>query len=62
MTIMSEEKISADIEHIRDIKKIGKYGVMGTQALNINGGVKSVGIVPPRPKLITWLKDAWITK
>ena len=58
MQVMSEIDIMADIEHVRDIKKIGQYGVMGTPALIINGKVKSVGSVPPRNRLENWLKEA----
>jgi len=56
--VMAESGIRADIEHVRDIKEIGRYGVMGTPALLINGEVKSVGSVPPKTKLIKWLKEA----
>lgn len=58
MQAMAEEGIMADMEHIRDIKEIGKYGVMGTPALIINGKVKSVGKVPSINKLKEWLKEA----
>ncbi|MCK5654623.1 MAG: thioredoxin family protein [Dehalococcoidia bacterium] len=47
-----------EVKHVTDIKEIGKYGVMGTPALIINGEVKSVGSVPPKNKLIEWLKKA----
>ncbi len=57
MEVMAETWIIADIEHIRDIKEIGKYGVMGTPALIINGKVKAVGKVPPKNKLKEWLKE-----
>jgi small redox-active disulfide protein 2 len=57
MAVMAETGIVADIEHVRDIKEIGKYGVMGTPALLVNGKVKSVGSVPPKNKLIEWLKE-----
>jgi small redox-active disulfide protein 2 len=56
MGVMSELGLAGDLEHVRDIKEIAKYGVMGTPALIINGQVKSVGKVPPRNKLIEWLK------
>lgn len=56
--IMAETGIAADLEHIRDVKEIGKYGVMGTPALIINGRVKSVGKVPPRNKIKQWLSEA----
>ena len=58
MQVMAESGIMADIEHIRDIKEIGRYGVMGTPALIINNVVKSVGSVPPRNRLEKWLKEA----
>ena len=58
MKVMAETGIVADMEHVRDIKEIGKYGVMGTPALIISGEVKSVGSVPPKPKLMEWLKEA----
>ena len=57
MKIMAETGIIADIEHVRDIKEIGRYGVMGTPALIINGKVKSVGKVPPGNKLKKWLTE-----
>jgi len=58
MAAVGELKIKANIEHVRDIKEIGKSGVMGTPALMINGRVKSVGKVPSKTKLIQWLQDA----
>ena len=58
MEVMAEQGISADLEHVRDIREIGKYGVMGSPALIINGKVKSVGKVPPRSKIVQWLKEA----
>jgi small redox-active disulfide protein 2 len=56
--VMAETGITADLEHVRDPKEIGEYGVMGTPALIINGQVKSVGRVPPRNKLKEWLQHA----
>ena len=55
--VLSEMNILADMEHIRDIKEIGKYGVMGTPALVINGKVVSVGKVPGKEKLKEWLGE-----
>jgi small redox-active disulfide protein 2 len=62
MAVMAEAGIAADVEHVRDIKEIGKYGVMGTPALIINGRVKSVGKVPGRSKLREWLSQAQAEK
>ncbi|MFP3912742.1 MAG: thioredoxin family protein [Desulfobacteraceae bacterium] len=58
MAVMSENGMAADVEHVRDVKEIGRYGVMGTPALIVNGQVKSVGKVPPRNKLKQWLQEA----
>ena len=58
MQVLSETGILADIEQVRDVKEIGRYGVMGTPALLINGQVKSVGKVPLRNKLRDWLKES----
>ena len=53
--ILSEISLSADVDHVRDIKEIGTYGVMGTPALIINGKVMAVGKVPAKAKLKKWL-------
>lgn len=58
MEVLAETGITAGIDHVRDIKEIGSYGVMGTPALIINGKVKSVGSVPPRSRLKAWLTEA----
>jgi hypothetical protein len=56
MAAMADLNLQGNVEHIRDIKEIGKYGVMGSPALLINGKVKAVGKVPPRAQLKKWLK------
>lgn len=58
MEVMGELDLAADLEHVRDVKEIGKYGVMGMPALIINGNVKSVGKVPARSQLTAWLTEA----
>ncbi|MBL7203584.1 MAG: thioredoxin family protein [Desulfobacteraceae bacterium] len=58
MEVMAEIDLATDLEHVREIKEIGKYGVMGMPALLINGKVMSVGRVPPKTKLKEWLKEA----
>lgn len=55
--VMVEMNLAADLEHVTDIKEIGKYGVMGAPALIINGRVMSVGRVPPRAKIKEWLSE-----
>jgi small redox-active disulfide protein 2 len=57
METMAEMNLAGDIEHVRDIKEIGKYGVMGTPALIVNKEIKAAGHVPPRSKILEWLKE-----
>ena len=58
MAAVSQTGTTANIEHVRDSKEIGRWGVMGTPALVINGRVKSVGKIPPRARLIRWIEEA----
>jgi small redox-active disulfide protein 2 len=58
MAAVGQLRIKANIEHVRDINEIGRYGVMGSPGLLINGKVKSVGKVPPGAKLVQWLEEA----
>jgi len=57
MEIMIEMNLPADLEHITDIKEIGKYGVMGMPALIVNGKVMCTGKVPTKRKLKEWLGE-----
>ena len=57
MAVLNEMNIAADLEHVRDLKEIGQYGVMGMPALLINGRIVSVGKVPPKNKIREWLAN-----
>ena len=57
MEVLAEMNLAADLEHVRDIKEIGRYGVMGTPALVINGKVMCVGTVPTKEKIKEWLSE-----
>jgi small redox-active disulfide protein 2 len=58
MAVMSELNLPADLDHVRDVKDIASYGVMGNPALVINGKVVAVGRVPSKNQLKEWLKAA----
>lgn len=58
MEAMTELNLPGDVEHVRDIKEIGKYGVMGSPALLLNGKVKAVGKVPRKEQIKVWLQEA----
>lgn len=51
-----EAGIAADVEKVTDVMKIAGYGVFGTPAIVIDGEVKSVGKVPAKADIISWLK------
>jgi small redox-active disulfide protein 2 len=57
MEVMSEMALPGDVEHVRGVKEIGQYGVMGTPALVINGNVVCVGEVPSKEKIRAWLEE-----
>jgi len=57
MAALGELNLAADFDHVQDIREIGKYGVLGTPALVINGQVKSAGRVPTREQIKKWLLE-----
>ena len=58
MAVMAELNLPADLDHVRDVKEIACYGVMGNPALVINGKVVAVGRVPSKSQLKEWLRTA----
>jgi small redox-active disulfide protein 2 len=58
MAVMTELNLPADLDHVRDVKEIACYGVMGNPALVINGKVVAAGRVPSKNQLKEWLKAA----
>ncbi|MFH1060369.1 MAG: thioredoxin family protein [Pseudomonadota bacterium] len=58
MNLMAGLGLAGDVEHVRDIKQIAAFGVMGSPALVINGKVVAVGNVPPEASLKQWLSQA----
>jgi len=56
--IMAELGLAADILQIHDLDEIGRFGVMRTPALLINGVVKSAGRLPSRAQIEEWLREA----
>jgi protein-disulfide isomerase len=48
--------VNAKIEKVTDIMEIAKYGVFGTPAVVVEGEVKSVGKIPDKDEIMTWIK------
>jgi len=53
---VAEEGVAANIEKVTDIMKIAGYGVFGTPAVIVDGEVKSVGKIPKKEDVKTWIK------
>jgi len=58
VVLLQELNLPADIEHVRDLKEISKYGIFGTPVLIINRKVKCSGRVPMRSQLKEWILEA----
>ena len=52
---VSEAGVEASVEKITDIMEIAGYGVFGTPAVVINGEVKSVGKIPSKNDVKSWI-------
>jgi small redox-active disulfide protein 2 len=54
---LAELNISADLQHIYDIKEFAQYGVAGSPALIINHNPKAVGRVPHKDQIKKWIEE-----
>ncbi len=52
---VAEAGVEAQIEKVTDLMEIAGYGVFGTPAVVIDGEVKSVGKIPAKEDIKTWL-------
>ena len=52
---VAEAGIDATVDKITDVMEIAGYGVFGTPAVVINGEVKSVGKIPKKEDIKSWL-------
>ncbi len=52
---VSEAGIEASVEKVTDIMEIAGYGVFGTPAVVVNGEVKSVGKIPSKNDVKSWI-------
>lgn len=53
---VAEAGVKADIEKVTDVMKIAGYGVFGTPAVVVDGEVKSVGKIPKKDEVLSWIK------
>lgn len=55
--IVADHGIVADVFQVHDLDEIGRFGVLQTPALVINGQVKSMGRIPTRAQIEAWLLE-----
>jgi small redox-active disulfide protein 2 len=53
---VAESNVAADVEKVTDVMKIAGYGVLGTPAVVVDGKVKSVGKIPSKADVKSWLQ------
>ena len=53
---VQESGVDATVDKVTDVMEIAKYGVFGTPAVVVDGEVKSVGKIPDKNEIKTWLK------
>ena len=53
---LAESGLYAQVDKVTDVIEIAKYGVFGTPAVVVDGEVKSVGKIPEKREIMTWIK------
>jgi small redox-active disulfide protein 2 len=54
---VAEAGVDASVGHVTDAMEIAGYGVFGTPAVVIDGQVKSVGKIPKKEDVKSWLGE-----
>ncbi len=55
--VVAESGAEVQVEKVTDIMKIAGYGVFGTPAVVVDGEVKSVGKIPKKEEIKTWIRE-----
>lgn len=53
---VAESGAQASVEKVTDAMEIAGFGVFGTPAVVVDGEVKSVGKIPNKEDVLSWLK------
>ena len=54
---VAEAGVAASVDKVTDILEIAGYGVFGTPAVVVDGEVKSVGKIPKKEDVISWINS-----
>lgn len=57
MNALAELSVAADVQKVKEIKEIAKYGILGTPGLVINGKLKSSGRIPSLEEIKAWIQE-----
>ena len=52
---VAEAGVDAKVDKVTDAMEIAGYGVFGTPAVVVDGEVKSVGKIPTKDEIKTWI-------
>jgi small redox-active disulfide protein 2 len=52
---VAESGLNVQVDKVTDLMEIAKYGVFGTPAVVVDGEVKSVGKIPGKDEIKTWI-------
>jgi len=52
---VAESGVDAQIEKVTDTMKIASFGVFGTPSVVVDGEVKSVGKIPSKEEIKSWI-------
>ena len=55
--VVTEAGLDAQVDKVTDVMEIAKYGVFGTPAVVVDGEVKSVGKIPEKREIMTWIEQ-----
>jgi len=53
--VLAETGVNASVEKVTDIRTIAEFGVFGTPAVVVDGKVKSVGKIPTKEQVKSWI-------
>ena len=53
---VAESVTNAQVEKVTNVMDIARYGVFGTPAVVVDGQVKSVGKIPKKEDVLSWIK------
>jgi len=54
---VAEAGVAAEVEKVTDMMQIAGYGVLSTPAVVVDGEVRSVGKVPKKDEILSWISQ-----